>query len=212
MLFERQGGGNLVFNISRTSSTDTFLVNVTRMEFRDTSIQITLTRNSGTTGLLDTLVESLNGHFQLDGSFTQSTLPTGTWAYVYLVNDKSKKEITNLDLRTTLLKLEPLVLLKCSIRVSPNNNPTWVNELIEKYENEPVGNPPQSIWQYEYKNQIVYYSPPQCCDQYSIRYDSSGTVLCAPDGGFTGGGDGKCPDFFQERKNGRLIWCDTRTR
>lgn len=107
------------------------------------------------------------------------------------------------------------VLLTCREKPSESSqdaNPLWVAELIAKYQSDPVGNPPQSIWRYEYKNQKVYYVPPQCCDQYSILFNAAGDTLCAPDGGITGGGDGRCTDFFQERKNGVLIWKDSRTR
>lgn len=90
-------------------------------------------------------------------------------------------------------------------------NPAWVNARIAQYQNAPVGNPPQSIWQYEYRGQTVYYIPPQCCDQFSQVYDSSGKIICAPDGGFTGAGDGKCSDFFKVAKKGVLIWKDSRS-
>jgi hypothetical protein len=102
----------------------------------------------------------------------------------------------------------------CSDLGSPSDsrNPDWVNDLIKQFEDAPVGNPPQSIWKYDYKGETVYYVPPQCCDQYSTLYDAKGKVICAPDGGFTGTGDGRCRDFFQERKNGVLIWRDSRTR
>lgn len=95
---------------------------------------------------------------------------------------------------------------------SNQNLPDWVNDLIIKFKSEPVGNPPQSIWQYTYKKQIVYYVPPQCCDQFSTLYDKDGNIICAPDGGMTGSGDGKCPDFFEERTNEKLIWKDERVR
>ena len=36
--------------------------------------------------------------------------------------------------------------------------------------------------------------------------DSTGTVLCAPDGGIDGRGDGRCPDFLAERKEERILW------
>jgi hypothetical protein len=88
--------------------------------------------------------------------------------------------------------------------------PDWVSTQIIQLQNAPVGNPPQSIWQYEYNGKTVYYIPPQCCDQFSQLYEASGNLICAPDGGITGRGDGKCPDFFQVRKNGVLIWRDTR--
>ncbi|HNZ37767.1 MAG TPA: hypothetical protein PLS75_08510 [Candidatus Marinimicrobia bacterium] len=108
-----------------------------------------------------------------------------------------------------------LILLfycSCKYSTSPNENPDWVENLITKFQNEPVGNPPQSIWQYKYKGQIVYYIPAQCCDQFSTLYNAEGDIICAPDGGFSGRGDGECSDFFQERKNEKLIWQDSRTR
>jgi len=103
-----------------------------------------------------------------------------------------------------------LVLLGCSHSTEPNGNPGWLNNLIAKYRSEPVGNPPQSIWRYHYNGQTVYYVPPQCCDQFSILYDSQGDTICAPDGGFTGRGDGRCPDFFTERTDEQLVWKDSR--
>ncbi len=87
-----------------------------------------------------------------------------------------------------------------------------MKDLIAEFESEPVGNPPQSIWRYEYKSQIVYYVPAQCCDMFSTLYDADGEVICAPSGGIDGRGDGKCPDFNQERKNEMLIWEDPRQR
>ena len=103
-----------------------------------------------------------------------------------------------------------IIILSCNPISSSNENPEWLNNLIQKFESESVGNPPQSIWQYEYKGQIVYYVPPQCCDQFSTLYNKNGDVICAPDGGFSGHGDGNCPDFFKERTNEKLIWKDTR--
>jgi hypothetical protein len=108
--------------------------------------------------------------------------------------------------------LLPLIMIGCTPSTSTGGNPGWVTKLVATWEKDPVGNPPQSIWKYEYKSQTVYYVPPQCCDQYSTLYDISGVVICAPDGGITGRGDGKCPDFSQERTNEKLIWQDPRTR
>jgi len=99
----------------------------------------------------------------------------------------------------------------CSQSTSPEN-PDWVEALIVQYKNEPVGNPPQSIWHYGYNNQTVYYVPAQCCDQFSTLYDENGNVLGAPDGGITGAGDGKITDFFTNRTNEKLIWKDNRER
>ena len=99
------------------------------------------------------------------------------------------------------------------VRSTPKpGSPDWVRTLITKYQNAPVGNPPQSIWRYEYKGGTVYYIPPQCCDQFSQLYNASGSLICAPDGGITGTGDGKCSDFSSARSNGVMIWSDHRTK
>jgi hypothetical protein len=109
-----------------------------------------------------------------------------------------------------------IVILICGCSAIGTNTssgiPDWLNKQIAEFQNTPLGNPPQSIWQYEYMGSIVYYVPPQCCDQFSQLYDSSGRLICAPDGGFSGRGDGKCPDFSKLRKNELLIWQDTRTK
>ena len=91
-------------------------------------------------------------------------------------------------------------------------NPQWVDQLIAQFKAEPVGNPPQSTWRYEYHGQVVYFVPAQCCDMYSTLYDEGGNVICAPDGGIDGKGDGRCEDFFSQRSGEGLIWQDPRKR
>lgn len=110
-----------------------------------------------------------------------------------------------------LITLIAVILLSACSQASQTDNPAWVDQLIQQFEKQPVGNPPQSIWRYEYNGQVVYYIPSQCCDQFSTLLDAQGNVLCAPDGGFIGGGDGKCPDFLAQRSNEQLIWQDDRT-
>jgi len=78
--------------------------------------------------------------------------------------------------------------------------PQWVKTLIVKYKADVVGNPPRSIWQYEYNGQIVYYMPEQCCDLGSELYNDQGIKICSPDGGYAGRGDGKCMDFLRKEK------------
>ncbi len=104
-----------------------------------------------------------------------------------------------------------LILVAGCSQPTPSGNPQWVDQLIKKFESQPVGNPPQSIWRYEYKGQVVYYVPAQCCDMYSTLYDANGNVQCAPNGGLTGAGDGRCKDFLSQRTNEKLIWQDPRT-
>ena len=89
--------------------------------------------------------------------------------------------------------------------------PGWLSQLIQRLEHEPVANPPTSITQHEYKGQTVYFLRQRCCDIFSVLYDADGTIIGHPDGGITGQGDGRVPDFFEERSNERIIWEDQRT-
>jgi len=104
-----------------------------------------------------------------------------------------------------------IALSGCSQSTQPDT-PQWVDRLILEYQLEPVGNPPQSIWRYEYEGHTGYFVPQQCCDMFSTLYDTDGNELCAPDGGIAGGGDGQCPDFFTNRTDETLIWKDKRPR
>jgi hypothetical protein len=92
----------------------------------------------------------------------------------------------------------------------PGTRPEWLTALIAKLDSEPVANPPASITRFDYRGQPVYYLPPRCCDVPSTLYDATGAVICSPDGGFSGRGDGRCADFFTERTNERSVWRDTR--
>jgi hypothetical protein len=65
---------------------------------------------------------------------------------------------------------------------------------------------PQEVWRYTYKGNFVFVVTPGCCDLYVSVYDHNCNFICAPSGGFSGNGDGKCPDFEEEATNGVLIW------
>lgn len=88
--------------------------------------------------------------------------------------------------------------------------PDCIQQKINTLEKENVRNPPAKVYQYTYQNQTVYYIPSYCCDVYSELYDSNCTLICHPDGGITGRGDGRCTDFFDLRKDEKLIWEDLR--
>ena len=90
------------------------------------------------------------------------------------------------------------------------DRPPFVDKLIAQFEASPKKNPPGSIWKYTYKGRVVFYVPPSCCDVPSELYNSDGDVICAPDGGMTGDGDGKCADFFDTRTEEHLVWTDHR--
>lgn len=91
-----------------------------------------------------------------------------------------------------------------------DQRPPWLQQLIANIESEPVTNPPSSILQYRYRGATVYFRTSRCCDVFSDLYDEAGALLCHPDGGITGGGDGRCADFFSSRRDEELIWQDPR--
>jgi hypothetical protein len=95
---------------------------------------------------------------------------------------------------------------------TPSGSPEWVRTMIARFEAAPVANPPHRIVRYRYRDQIVFYVPPSCCDQPGQLYDDHGNVLCAPDGGMTGRGDGQCADFHALRSEETLVWRDSRER
>jgi acyl-homoserine-lactone acylase len=87
----------------------------------------------------------------------------------------------------------------------------WLSSLISEIQSAPVANPPVVISKYQFRGNAVYFVPARCCDIASTLYSADGTVLCHPDGGLMGKGDGKCPTFFAERKEGKIVWQDPRT-
>lgn len=95
-------------------------------------------------------------------------------------------------------------------RAPEEDVPPFVDDLISRLEAAPKSNPPGSIWRYTYEGRSVFYVPPSCCDVPGELYDDGGTLICSPDGGITGDGDGRCPDFFAVRAEEQRIWIDGR--
>lgn len=100
-------------------------------------------------------------------------------------------------------------IFSCTKNIS-QTTPSCILQKINTFKSELKGNPPQSIIQYTYHNKIVFYVPPQCCDQYSDLFDDNCNLVGHPDGGFTGGGDGTIRNFFKEAKDPQTIWKDDR--
>lgn len=88
--------------------------------------------------------------------------------------------------------------------------PAWVETLIDSLAAEPVANPPLSVTRYVYRGDFVYFVPAHCCDIPSVLFSATGAVVCEPDGGLTGAGDGRCADFADERRSATLVWSDPR--
>jgi hypothetical protein len=92
---------------------------------------------------------------------------------------------------------------------APEARPPWLLSLIEEHASEPVANPPVQIIRQEYESGVFYYVPPRCCDIWSDLYDAEGTLVCHPDGGLTGDGDGNCPALGDPLR-AEVVWRDSR--
>lgn len=90
------------------------------------------------------------------------------------------------------------------------NLPSCVQQKIDSIKKQPKWNPPAEVNEYTYQGKTVYLFSAPCCDQYTTLYDIDCNYLCAPGGGFTGKGDGKCADFNTAATHVRLVWKDGR--
>ncbi|MFD2570999.1 DUF6970 domain-containing protein [Spirosoma soli] len=92
----------------------------------------------------------------------------------------------------------------------PRETPDCIRDRINQIKSQDKWNPPAKVFRYSYKGQPVYYIPSRCCDIPGIVLDAQCNVVCAPDGGLGGSGDGTCTDFFKSRTDEQLIWQDSR--
>ena len=88
--------------------------------------------------------------------------------------------------------------------------PDGIKAKIAELQAQPKANPSYEIWEYKYQGQKVYLITADCCDQYTTVYDACLHTLCAPSGGFTGRGDGLCPEFNKQATDKKLVWRDPR--
>lgn len=113
-------------------------------------------------------------------------------------------------MRTSLLiTLVAIALAFVSCKKSDDDTPDCIKDKITELENKPVQNPAAVVVKWEVDGQTYYYITSDCCDQYNFLYDTDCNVVCAPDGGFTGQGDGNCPNFSTTPKE-TIIWQDNR--
>ena len=108
-----------------------------------------------------------------------------------------------------LLLALPLINEQCNNK-NKGKVPTCISQRIEEIKKENKWNPPAEINEYEFQGKTVYLISSNCCDQYNSLVDSDCQVICAPSGGITGKGDGKCNDFTNVAKFTRQIWKDDR--
>jgi len=72
----------------------------------------------------------------------------------------------------------------------------WVKQQIRAYEMPTNSGVSQVTRKVIYAGNSAYLIPSPCCDKFDYLYDSRGVILCAPSGGFTGLGDGSCPELL----------------
>ncbi len=111
--------------------------------------------------------------------------------------------------RTGILLLVYVVLMSCEDTNIDIDAPSCIEQKIEGIIDDPVTNPPAQVWRWEADGQIFYYITSDCCDQFNYLYNENCEIICAPDGGISGEGDGNCPDFTTEIEK-TLIWEDSR--
>src|SRR5579875_1086680 len=88
--------------------------------------------------------------------------------------------------------------------------PPCIQQKIAAIKAAPRWNPPAQVDKYLYNGKTVYLFSSNCCDQYNVLYNDACNYVCAPSGGFTGKGDGKCSDFFTKAKHMGIVWKDNR--
>jgi hypothetical protein len=105
-----------------------------------------------------------------------------------------------------LLLCFPLLFISCKGQKQVANGPgPCISEKINTLSDRSYRIPPRIV-QYKYNGGTVYYIPPLFPDGFSDLLDSACNMICHPDGGITGKGDGKCKDFFTSRTDEKVIW------
>jgi hypothetical protein len=61
----------------------------------------------------------------------------------------------------------------------------------------------EPLVRYVVQGNVYYFLRSPCCDMPNYLYDELGNYVCAPNGGFTGQGDGKCPALREALKQSR---------
>jgi hypothetical protein len=93
---------------------------------------------------------------------------------------------------------------------SSETTPACISQKIEEIKSHPKGWGAAKISEYDYKNKKVYLFYMNCCDRFNPLYDSNCNYICSPSGGFSGGGDGLCTDFYSTAELVREVWKDPR--
>lgn len=97
-----------------------------------------------------------------------------------------------------------------AIKKEKEELPLCIQQKIEEIKQQPKWNPPAEVHEYNYSGKRVFYFSSNCCDRYNMVFDDKCEYICAPSGGVTGKGDGKCADFNTKAQYVKLVWKDDR--
>lgn len=101
-------------------------------------------------------------------------------------------------------------LLVAAQSLKKESMPLCIQQKIDEIKEQPKWNPPAEVHEYTYNGKRVFYFSSNCCDRYNQVFDENCVYVCAPSGGATGKGDGKCSDFSTQAQYVKLIWKDDR--
>jgi uncharacterized protein DUF6970 len=110
---------------------------------------------------------------------------------------------------TIIFLITGSILTSCKESDLDIDTPVCIENKIEEIIKNKVSNPPTQVWKWEADENTYYYITSNCCDQYNYLYTENCDIVCAPDGGITGNGDGNCPIFNNEIIK-TLVWEDHR--
>ncbi len=108
------------------------------------------------------------------------------------------------------ISLAALMCVECSSAKEATGIPLCIQKMINDIKAQPRWNPPATVYEYMYNGRKVFLFSADCCDQFSTLYAADCQLICAPYGGITGKGDGKCTDFDSAAKEVKLVWKDER--
>ena len=89
-----RNGGDKSFTVQPLFSFRLVDICVMRYQFRDTLVFFQCNSDESSASAFSSLDDAVHGRVTIMGDFHQSTLPTGTWAFLYMVRDSLRFEIT----------------------------------------------------------------------------------------------------------------------
>lgn len=95
-------------------------------------------------------------------------------------------------------------------QIEERDFPTCIQTKIDDLMAREVQNPPAFVTKYRFNDADYFYISSDCCDQYSDLFDGDCQLICHPDGGITGNGDGKCEFELDQAEDMGRVWEDDR--